>query len=185
MLELKNKSTMKIYKYHDIFTCLDDIKSRHISILNKSNYLNIDPKSNFFHYVNEGVLFQINILFYFDWFPHIQWFNLLTNDHDLIPVFYYLLQENTKFNARNWNIFHNFKKMNIDFNESLILLIQKNDRLKKYFLTLEQKKLFRCDFCCNSNIQKISSDYSICKNKTHFNVYSAKEPICQNFKLKK
>jgi hypothetical protein len=117
-------------------------------------------------------LHLIHILFYYDWFPHIGYFIINPIRYNYNKLIYYLLVESQKPNALPWMIFHNEKKLNLNLENFLEMLIDNCPDINwtPPFLTLEKRKLFRCVDCLhNKFLLKIANKYLICIQCYHSN----------------
>jgi hypothetical protein len=203
---IKNPTSIRIYKYVNISTyCHQYIKNstnnyiRQVNIIEKEKIKELDEDYNLFAiqftpnnniYVRydeqkkEFNFFKLNILFYYDWFPHIMRFLLLNSDPDFCQVIYFILKENEKINARKWNIFINQEKIEMTFNEVLLYLIQNHIHFQKYFLSKKEFELNNCNDCQNRKIIQISKKYSLCKNyDIDFYGDEYSDTLCYNFKF--
>jgi hypothetical protein len=158
-------TTLQIIKYQKI--------SSYCQINNQidltySSCQKIDDKKNliYFKKVDSFSNFRLYILFYFDWFPHIQLFNLTGYDNDFAKVMWYILKENIKSNARKWNIFLEQTKIEMKFNEFLNYLVLNNEKFKSYFNTKEFFQNTKCYNCCFREIININDLISFCRNKS-------------------
>jgi hypothetical protein len=185
-------------KYGDIIQyCLDDCKvqssvDEDFPIISEKNILKLRPNHNLFHFQilnNSNMNFRIDILFYYDWFPHLADFILIPNNHQKnFKILYYLIFENQKPNARNWDLFDNNEKVEMIFNEFLIYLISKYKIFKKYFMTKEESDNLKCNQCKFklSKFVQVTPKLNLCqKYQQGRNLLESKNQ-CLNFqKLKK
>jgi hypothetical protein len=133
-------------------------------ILAYENISKLNSYHNLFHLQGNNNYYWLEILFYFDWFPHLADIIITQNDYTICQVLYYLIFENQKPNARNWDLFDNNEKVEMNFNEFLIYLISKYKNFQSHFLTKEDIIYFKCNNCSKKKIFVISSKLNICKN---------------------
>jgi hypothetical protein len=127
----------------------------------------------------------LEIMMYYSWFPHVMTVILVSNDCDICKILYYIISENKKPNARNWDIFINAnQKLKITFDEFLFYLISKESIVKNCFLTTEQMKYFNCNICQNKKIIPFSDNLNICYNFQR-RIYIKNSPyaICQMYNV--
>jgi Ser-tRNA(Ala) deacylase AlaX len=127
---------------------------------NKIDFSEIEENKNLIQ-IDSNLI--INVLLYFDWFPHIAHFQFHNNLFNYI--IYNILKENAKTNSRNWNIFEDQKKIELDFKEFLIMLAQKHSNIKNKFIIKNEFQKYYCQDCNDkNNLIKIKNKYFCCRD---------------------
>jgi predicted nucleotidyltransferase len=174
--ELKKRlnfgQTIELVKFKNLKQVIESENKKYLqknqkSMINNENISQLDLNNHLIHYKNFVLRdnhinhFYIDILFYYDWYPHILKIFFIDPDVDFCKVMYFLLNEFQKNNIQEWNIFEDNQKIEMTFNEFLLYLISNNKNFQRYFISKKQYQYFGC-FNCNQKIIKISNEYYLC-----------------------
>jgi hypothetical protein len=181
-----------IYKYQTIKEILEKkLKFSHELINQVGDQNNVIIIQN-----TEYDIFDIYILYYFDWYPHVQVIhesslNLYTNHTFFISSIEKIKKTNID---GKWDIFYDHAKANLNFDDFIIQFILKNPiitgSIKTKFITKKNQEIFNCQNCYFNKKIKIK-DYLICKyyfKKALQNFmsdfdYKNSENICGSFQV--
>jgi hypothetical protein len=151
-------SIMKEIKFETIQNYCKNQLNGESPILTKKNILKLRPDHNLFHFQRIQKTFKFDILFYYDWFPHLSVISISDMDLSFWKKLYYIVKKSKKPDAREWDLFEFNKKKKMNLNQFLIYLISKHDDVQRYFQV--NQKL--CENCYKNQHVINIKNYSLC-----------------------
>jgi hypothetical protein len=148
---------------------------------NKIDFSDINDDQNLIHVRKNK---SIDVLIYFDWFPHIMHFQFYYHNSYSLRQFNFIKRLFFDFQKINikWNIFENHQKLHLNLKEYFIYLTLYCNSYQEYYLTENKKRKYKCDQCIfKDKIIYITNQYSMCE---YFSKNIFEGDLCINWKCK-
>jgi hypothetical protein len=158
-----------IYKYSTIPQILNSFEELfHIFLRNDQ----INEQNNILIILRNKSKYKFYFFRYFDWYPHVELNYLYLYQFEynerLLQIIEKIIKSQDK---RKWDIFVNYKKRHLEFNDFIIQFIFKNNKISHVyrvkFLSPNQQKKIKCSECDSFQENVNIGNYLICKYYTN------------------